>query len=36
MAHAWHVLLAFAFQPTDLPLLAYVVYRWLKEGTQDL
>jgi uncharacterized membrane protein YkvA (DUF1232 family) len=31
-----HIALAYAFQPADLIPLVYVVYRWLKEGTQDL
>jgi hypothetical protein len=36
MAHAAHVLLAYAFQPSDLPLVLYVVYRWLKDSTPEL
>lgn len=36
MAHALHIALAYVFQPSDLPLLAYVVWQWLRKGVQDL
>ena len=32
MANAWHIALAYIWQPPDLILLAYVVWQWLKEG----